>query len=108
MSLLDITALCIAEIFGDAQFKSFARGGRATNFAGGMAGYTGVIYFLIKSFKTGNILWVNGMWDGVSAIVESLFAYFILSERLNTPGQYWGLALVVVGLFMMHKGGIAK
>ena len=108
MSLLDITALSVAEIFGDAQFKLFARGGTSANFAGGLAGYAGVIFFLIKSFKSGNILWVNGMWDGVSAVLESLFAYFIMRERLNTSGQYWGLGLVVVGLFMMHMGGIAK
>jgi multidrug transporter EmrE-like cation transporter len=108
MSLANIGLLSIAEIFGDTQFKLFARGGTSANFAGGLAGYVAIIYYLIKSLKTGNILWVNGMWDGVSAIVESLFAFFILRERLNTAGQYWGLGFIIVGLFMMHKGGIAK
>lgn len=108
MSLLDITLLSLAEILGDSQFKVFARTGTPGSFAGGTAGYVAVIYFLIRSLKMGNILWVNGMWDGVSAVLESLFAYMILGERLNKAGQYWGLGLIIAGLFMMKLGGIAK
>jgi len=48
------------------------------------------------------------MWDGVSAIVETLAAYFILGERLNTTSQYIGLGMIIVGLFMLRMGGIAS
>lgn len=48
------------------------------------------------------------MWHGVSAILETLAAYFILGERLNNPWQYVGLGLLIVGLFLVRMGGIAR
>ena len=100
--------MSLAEIFGDFKYKAFARSGGAGNFAAGSAGYIAIVYFLIKSLKQGNILYVNGMWDGVSALLESVAAYLILGERLNTPSQYLGLGFIIVGLFILHSGGISK
>jgi multidrug transporter EmrE-like cation transporter len=42
------------------------------------------------------------MWDGVSAVLESLAAYFILGERLKRPIEYFGLAIIILGIFMLH------
>lgn len=108
MSTKSIVLLSIAEIFGDFFIKDFARTGIQSSLAAGSLGYVGVVYFLIQSLKVGNVLYVNGMWDGVSAILESIAAYIILGERLNTPSQYIGLASVIIGLFMLSRGGIAK
>jgi len=102
MSNFDIAALSIAEIFGDFGFKSFARGGGAGAFAQGSIGYVGIIYFLIRSLRVGNVLYVNGMWDGVSAVLETIAAYFILGERLNRPTEYVGLVAIIAGIFMLH------
>jgi len=102
MSNLDVMALSIAEIVGDFGFKSFARGGGAPGFAQGALGYVAVIYFLIRSLRVGNVLYVNGMWDGVSAVLETLAAYFILGERLNRPIEYLGLIAIIAGIFMLH------
>jgi len=102
MSLFDISALSVAEIFGDFGFKSFARGGGPMAFAQGAAGYVGIIYFLIRSLRVGNVLYVNGMWDGVSAVLESIAAYFLFGERLTNPVQYVGLLVVIAGIFMLH------
>ena len=95
--------LSVAEIVGDFGYKSYARTGATRSFAQGTVGYLGVIYFLIKSLREGNILYVNGMWDGVSAALESIAAYFILGERLSRPIEYIGLALVIVGILMLHS-----
>ena len=108
MSTLDISLACVAEIFGDFKFKDYARLGGWENFAQGLLGYAGVILFLIRSLRVGNVIYVNGMWDGVSAVLETLAAYFILGERLNTTWQYVGLALLIVGLFLVRLGGIAR
>jgi len=102
MSLFDIGALSVAEIIGDFGFKAFARGGGAASFTQGTVGYIAVIYFLIRSLRVGNVLYVNGMWDGVSAVLESIAAYFLFGERLTNPVQYVGLIVVIAGIFMLH------
>ena len=106
MSLVDIGALSLAEVVGDFGFKSFARGGGLTAFAQGTTGYVAIIYFLIRSLRVGNVLYVNGMWDGVSAVLESLAAYFLFGERLTNPVQYIGLAVIIAGIFMLHASKI--
>jgi len=103
MTTLDVVLLSIAEVVGDFGFRFFAQKGDAASFIQGGAGYVAVIYFLIKSFRVGNVTYVNGMWDGVSAVIETLAAYFILGERLNTPLQYFGLVAIIVGIFMLHS-----
>lgn len=102
MSMLNIFLLSFAEVFGDFGFKTFARTGAKASFAQGSLGYVGVIYFLIKSLRQGNILYVNGMWDGMSAVIESLAAYLILGERLHGTAQYAGLGLVIAGILLLH------
>ena len=102
MSLKNIILLSFAEVLGDFGYKSFARTGAKTAFAQGSLGYVAVIYFLIRSLKEGNVLYVNGMWDGISAIIESIAAYLILGERLNRPSEYAGLALIIAGILMLH------
>jgi hypothetical protein len=102
MATLDIVMLSIAEVVGDFGFKSFARTGMPASFAQGTIGYVAVIYYLIKSLRIGNVLYVNGMWDGVSAVIESVAAYFILGERLTRPIEYAGLAFIIMGVFMLH------
>jgi len=108
MSLSTVALMSLAEIIGDFGFKGFARAGGAAAFTQGSVGYIIVIYLLIKSLKTGNVLYVNGMWDGVSAIAESAAAYLILGERLNRPIEYFGLFIIIVGIFLLHapKGQI--
>jgi multidrug transporter EmrE-like cation transporter len=106
MSVATIGALSLAEIVGDFGFKDFARTGTAQSFAQGSAGYVAVVYLLIKALKSGNVLYVNGMWDGVSAALESVAAFLILGERLETPMQYGGLVIIILGIFMLHSGGI--
>ena len=56
----------------------------------------------------GNLLYVNGMWDGTSALIGSVAAYLILGERLQGPVQYAGLVVIIAGIFMLHapKGQI--
>lgn len=101
MSLVNLLALSITEIIGDFGFRAFAEKGIQQGFFQGIAGYIGVIYFLIKSLKTSNVLFVNGMWDGLSGVLESLAAFFILGDRLNGPLQYLGLVMTTVGLVFL-------
>jgi len=49
------------------------------------------------------VMYVNGMWDGMSGVMESLAAYFILGDRLQRPSQYVGLVLAIVGITMLKN-----
>jgi hypothetical protein len=106
MSLFDITVMSLTEIIGDFGFKNVARSGSIQGWGAGFTGYAGVIYYLIKSLRVGNVTYVNGMWDGVSAILETAAAFFLFGERLNSPTQYLGLGLIIAGLFFLKSGGI--
>ena len=106
MTTLNVIAATLTEIIGDFGFKEFARQGTTKGFLQGSLGYVGVIFFLIRSLKTGNILFVNGMWDGISGILETLAAYFILGERFVNPMQWVAVVIISVGLCMLRYYGV--
>ena len=106
MTTLNVIMATLSEIIGDFGFKEFARQGTTNGFLKGSIGYVGVIYFLIQSLKTGNILFVNGMWDGISGILETLAAYFILGERFVNPMQWVAVVIISVGLVMLRYYGV--
>lgn len=105
MSLFDLTALSLTEIVGDFGFREFAQTGVSKGFIQGIFGYVGVIFFLIRSFTAGNVTFVNGMWDGMSGILETIAAYFILGERLSSPLQYIGIGMIALGLVFLKTFG---
>jgi small multidrug resistance pump len=98
--------MSLSEIIGDFGFKNVARVGSLQGWMSGLLGYAGIIFYLIRSLKVGNVTYVNGMWDGISAILETAVAFFLFGERLKTPGQYLGLGLIIAGLFILKSGGI--
>ena len=49
MSYQDLLPLTFTSIIGDTGFKYFANNGGYSNFAMGLGGYVGVVYFLIRS-----------------------------------------------------------
>ena len=102
MSFQEITALSIIEIIGDFGFKEFANKGGIIPLSIGIGGYIGVIYTLIRSLQGSTILMVNGAWDGISALLESLFAYIILGERFHHYLQYVGLILIIIGVYLLR------
>ena len=104
MSTGALIGLTLTEIVGDFGFSKFAQTGSQIGLAQGFAGYAGVIWFLIQCLKKANVMWVNGMWDGVSGLVETIAAYVILGNRLEGP-QHIGIALIVAGLFFLKRGG---
>ncbi len=103
MSLLRVGILSVLEVFGDFMLKRYATLGSLSSLGLGIMGYVGVVAALIWSFHTGNVLIINGLWDGMSALIESLAAYFILGDRLESPSQYMGLMLIVVGVFLLKR-----
>jgi multidrug transporter EmrE-like cation transporter len=101
MSYQDLLPLVFSEIIGDFGFKKFANAGGVTNFATGIVGYIGVIYFLIRSLQGSTILLVNPAWDAMSALIEGLAAIIFLGETLDEPIKYVGIAFIITGLFCL-------
>lgn len=101
--MLDLSILSLSEIVGDFGFRFFAENGKINGFIQGIIGYIGVIFFLIRSFKTGNVTYVNGMWDGISGLFETVAAYVILGERLSSVWNYVGIVMIALGLVFLKK-----
>lgn len=99
---LDILWITLAEIVGDTGLKYYAKNNKFSFFSMGITGYAGVCYYLVQAFQRSNILMVNGTWDGFSTLLEGLFAFVVLGERLIHIRQYVGYLLLVVGLFLLR------
>jgi multidrug transporter EmrE-like cation transporter len=102
MSFSDIVALSAIEVFGDFSLRWYAQTNSPSYLASGVLGYAGVVFYLIKCFRKGNVLYVNSMWDSISTVIESLAAYVVLGDRLKTPTQYIGLSLIIAGIYMLR------
>jgi len=102
-SFFMVTMLSVVEIYGDFALRFYAQTNNSMYLAHGIAGYVGVVYFLIQSLRLKNVLYVNGLWDGISGVLESAAAYVFLGDRLNKPTEYLGLALTVAGIFLLKS-----
>ena len=98
-----IILLSVVEIYGDFALRFYAQTNKATYLMHGLLGYAGVVYFLIQSLRLDNVLYINGMWDGVSGILNSVAAYTILGDRLKNWNQYLGLGLIMAGILLMKN-----
>ena len=108
MTLLNVCCMTMTEIFGNFNIQRYAQTNRRTDLLLGLLGYMGVIYFLIRSFGHGNMLWVGAMWEGMIIVLSSAFAYFYLGERFSHPVQYLGIVLGLLAMCCVHYGGQLK
>ena len=98
---IHVTLLSIIEIFGDFNLRFYAQTHKIEHLGYGILGYVGVVYFLYKSFLYNNVLFVNALWDGMSNIIESIAAFVILGDRLESVSQYVGLFLLLAGIVLL-------
>lgn len=103
-----IIIVSIIEYFGDANFKIFARENKKKGLFMGIFMYAIMIAVLIAIIKRTNITYMNGMWDGTSAVIETLLAYILLHETLSNKIQYLGLVFIIIGIIVMNYGVIPK
>ena len=101
MSLSQIIGLSVVEIVGDVALKEYANGNGLLYLGIGIAGYIGVVTLLILSLQGSTILLVNNAWDGISSLIESVFAFVVLGERFENVYQYFGAVLIFLGLFLL-------
>ncbi len=101
MSLPQIVGLSLVEIVGDTFAKFFANSGGIINLSISALGYVGVFIMLIVSLQGSSLMMVNGAWDGISGLLNTLFAYFILGERFDNISQYFGLGFIIFGIYLL-------
>lgn len=106
MALVNILMMSLAETFGNIHFKWFAKSQAQYHMIGGLVGYVGVVYFLVQSFSAESLLYVSAMWEGMITVLGALVAYFFLGERFTSPVQYLGIIFGLLGMIMVHAGGI--
>jgi multidrug transporter EmrE-like cation transporter len=99
-----IILLSVVEVYGDFALRFYAQTNKISWLVHGIVGYVGVVALLVASLKYNNILYVNGMWDGISGVFESLAAYIILGDRLKKKSQYLGLGLIIAGVVLLKDG----
>ena len=101
MSLPQIVGLTLVEIVGDFGFKIFANNGGILPLLAGIGGYIGVMIMLVVSLQGSTVLLVNAGWDGISALIETIAAIFILGERFDNYFQYIGILLIISGIYLL-------
>lgn len=105
MTLINVLAMTIAEIIGNANFKNFASGnGHHGHLLGGFIGYIGVMYFLIQSFASTSMLMTTFLWEGMITVLGSAYAIFFLGENFESWIQWAGVGLTFVAMWLVHSG----
>ena len=101
-----IVAMSVVEYLGDSSFKNYARGGKRYELIIGIVAYVILIKLLIQALKSANLIYTNAMWDGISALVETALAIFLLKETLSNFTQWMGLLFIILGIVALHFGKI--
>lgn len=103
-NFLNIIMLGITELYADFSLQSYVNTNSNNSLLWGSIGYIFVVLFLIKSLRDAPLLYVNGMWDGISTIIECGLSFLLLGQRLEHETQYIGLFLIIIGIFFMKNG----
>jgi multidrug transporter EmrE-like cation transporter len=100
-TIIYLTLLCIVEIVGDFTLKKYTVTNSTFDLVKGIGWYGGVIFFLIRALTGSTVLYLNNMWDAISAILENGAAYWFLGERFTDPKQYLGILLIILGMYFL-------
>ena len=95
--------MSLIEIIGDFSYKFFAYTDKIKYLLAGFISYIGVQYFLIQSLRNSSVLYVNGMWDGISGLLESIASMVFLGEKLTDSTQYLGLIFIISGIVLLKS-----
>ena len=101
-----IILISIIEYIGDSNLKIYARTNNNINLTSGIIAYIIMIYLLIIALRNANLSYVNGMWDGTSALIETILAFILLHEHLSNNIQYIGIFLIILGIFSLNYGPV--
>lgn len=103
-----ILGMSIIEFGGDSNLQEYASSGDKTSLMKGAAFYVLMTFIIIQIFRMSNLIYVNLLWCAISAISETLLAFFLLHERLHNIYQYSGGIMVILGTVSLMIGKVPK
>jgi len=101
-----IILISLVQYLGDSNFKFYSKNNNIKNLIIGLIAYGLFIFLPIVAINRSNIIFTNGMWEGISTIIVTLIAYVVLHERLNNNFQWAGLILIITGTLLLSFGKI--
>lgn len=104
MTLVNVLLMSCSEIFANSYLQKFAGNRVLHHLLLGILGYALVLFFLIRSFGHGNMLWVTTMWEGMIIVLSAGYAFFWLGERMPSTLSYVGLALAFLAMCCTQMG----
>lgn len=104
MTLLNVLLMSCSEIFANSNLQKFASNKVLLHLIMGILGYALVLFFLIRSFTHGNMLWVTTMWEGMIIILSAVYAFCILGERMPHGLSYVGILLAIAAMCCVQYG----
>ena len=105
---LAILGMSIVEYGGDSNLMAYANEGKRGALLKGAAFYVLMTFIIIQIFRMSNLIYINLMWCAISAISETLLAFFLLHERLHNNYQYAGGIMVVLGTVSLMVGKVPR
>jgi multidrug transporter EmrE-like cation transporter len=104
MTLFNVLLMSCSEIFANSNLQKFASNKVLLNLIMGLLGYALVLFFLIRSFSHGNMLWVTTMWEGMIIILSAVYAMYFLGEKMPNVWGYIGLSLAFIAMCCVQYG----
>ena len=100
--ILNVFVISLFEIAGQMLIKTYYENKQKQIylFFLGWLMYLGVVYFLLKSYSSGNFAVVNSVWNSITTFSVAVIGWFYYKEQL-TKAEMSGIALVVLGFIVI-------
>ena len=104
--LFTIIVLTLLQYIADVNLKAYARLNSYRSLVIASLCYVGIMIMFVHSVKHSNILYTRALENGVSTVLQSVLAYYLLKESLTNRYQWSGLGFVILGVAMLNIGKI--
>lgn len=91
MTILNVLAMTVAELFGNAHLKWYAENDKYHHLGLGVLAWLVVLIFLVKSLKSKSLMWTCIMWEAAIVAGGALVAYFVFGEKFTHWIQWLGI-----------------
>ena len=95
MTFINVLAMTVCELLGNAHLKWFAENGRHHHLGVGVIAWLIVLFFLVQSLRQKSLLWTCIMWEAAIVIGGAIVAFVFFGEKLKHWIQWLGILFAV-------------